>query len=428
MSQLGNIIKKELKELLTPATLLPIVIMAIVFGTMGNVIGGIEDELNEKPIIGYINNDNGEYSKTATDVIKQYSEIVYNSTDTNDVENALKIINEKKGLALILITNNFSTDILNNKQGKLEIYWIMEGAGILDSVSSEVVQGILYQINRELSLELINNNASVNASIALSPTQKIDTTYIKNKELKGISPGIIIGLLTSQSTLIPIVIMMIILMSGGTVISSMALEKENKTLETLLTLPVKRTSIVTGKIVASASIGLFMALIYMIGFGNYMQSFQMSGGLNLADFGLSLTSFDLILVGISLFVTLIAGLSLSMLLGTFAKNYKSAQTLTFPVTALALVPMFITMFKDFDTLPIALKGLVYAIPFSHPMMAPRLLLFKDYTTVISGIIYVSIFAIISISYIAWIFKTDKLLTGSTRNFKKIFSRKNKLNK
>ena len=69
--------------------------------------------------------------------------------------------------------------------------------------------------------------------------------------------------------------------------------------------------------------------------------------------------------------------------------------------------------ENFNLSSLALKGLVYAIPFSHPMMAPRLLIFNDYTTVISGIIYVSIFAIISISYIAWILKTDKLLTGST---------------
>ncbi len=423
MSQLGNIIKKEIKELLTPTTLLPIVIMAILFGSMGNVIGGIEEELMEKPVIGFINNDSGDLSKIVTSIIEKNSDVVFNSKDLNDKQKGLEEIREEEGLALIVITNNFSDNILNNKSGKLEIYWIMEGAGILDSISSEVVQGLIYQINYQLSEELIKNNSTINASIALSPTQRMDTTYIKNKEMTGISPGAIIGLLSSQSTLIPIVIMMIILMSGGTVISSMALEKENKTLETLLTLPVKRTSIVTGKIVASASIGLFMALIYMIGFGNYMQSFQMSGGLNLADYGLSLSTFDLLLVGISLFVTLIAGLALSMLLGTFAKNYKSAQTLTFPVTALALIPMFITMFKDFDTLPIALKGLVYAIPFSHPMMAPRLLIFNDYTTVISGIIYVTIFAIISISYIAWIFKTDKLLTGSTRKFKNIFKRK-----
>jgi len=43
MSALGNIIKKEMKELLTPSTILPIVFVAIIFGSMGNVIGGLED-------------------------------------------------------------------------------------------------------------------------------------------------------------------------------------------------------------------------------------------------------------------------------------------------------------------------------------------------------------------------------------------------
>ena len=84
MSHLGNIIKKEMKELLTPATILPIVIMAILFGSMGNVIGGIEEELNEKPVIGFINNDTGDLSKITTSVIEKYSDVVFNSTDLDD--------------------------------------------------------------------------------------------------------------------------------------------------------------------------------------------------------------------------------------------------------------------------------------------------------------------------------------------------------
>jgi len=140
----------------------------------------------------------------------------------------------------------------------------------------------------------------------------------------------------------------------------------------------------------------------------------MSEGVNLADYGLVLTSQDLVLIGISLFITLIAALSLCMLLGTFAKNYKSAQTLTVPISMLAMVPMFITMFVDFDTLPLALKTLLFAIPFSHPMLAPRALLFNDYLLVIGGIVYVAIFAIVTISIVVWVFKTDRLLTGSTR--------------
>jgi len=103
-----------------------------------------------------------------------------------------------------------------------------------------------------------------------------------------------------------------------------------------------------------------------------------------------------------------------MLLGTFAKNYKSAQTLTFPVTMFALIPMFITMFADYDTLPFALKAFVFAIPFSHPMMASRALLFDNYTLVIGGIVYVLIFAVVTISLVVWVFKTDRLLTGSTK--------------
>ena len=33
-SSLGNIIKKEIKELLTPSTLIPIIIFAVIFGSL----------------------------------------------------------------------------------------------------------------------------------------------------------------------------------------------------------------------------------------------------------------------------------------------------------------------------------------------------------------------------------------------------------
>jgi len=424
MSALANIIKKELKELLTPATILPIVVIALIFGSIGSSMEGFQEELHEKPVIGFINEDNSILSTIVTSILDNESEVVFNSSDIADKQYGLEQIKQQDGMALIVITQNFSKDILNDTRGGLEVYWIMKGAGLLDTISSEVVEGLISSINREISKALIEDNTTVNASIALWPTSRIDTTYFKDKEI-GLSPGAITGMLSSQSMLIPIVIMMIIIIAGSMVISSMALEKENKTLETLLTLPVKRTSIVTGKIAASAFIGLIFAVIYMFGMSRYFQGFQMSEGLNLADFDLALTSSDFILIGISLFITLIAALALCMLLGTMAKNYKSAQTLTFPVTMLAMIPMFITMFTDFDTLPLALKGFLFAIPFSHPMMAPKALIFNDYLLVISGIIYVSIFAIVMILIVVWVFKTDRLLTGSTRKkwgqfFKKRF--------
>jgi len=424
MSALGNIIKKEMKELLTPATFLPIIIMAIIFGSMGSSFQGIQEEALKPPVIGVINEENTTFSMIATTVLYNNSHVVFNSTARSEIEAGIQAVKEKDGVALLIIPENFTEQILSNHKGTIEIYWVLKGAGILDTISSSITEELIATINRDISRELIQGNTTVNATIVLAPTQRVESTSYKDREFPGLSPTILLSMLSSQSIFVPIVIMMIIIMAGSIVITSMALEKENKTLETLLTLPVKRTSIVTGKIVASALVGLLLAVIYMIGMGYYLSGLSMGqGGVNLAAYGLVLSAQDFLLIGLSLFLTLIAGLALCMLLGTFAKNYKSAQTLTFPVTMLAMIPMFITMFLDFDTLPIGLKILTFAIPFSHPMMASRALLFHDYTLVIGGIIYVTIFAVVMISIVVWIFKTDKLLTGSMSKWAKLFTRK-----
>jgi len=416
MRPLTNIIKKELKELLTPATILPVIIIAILYGSIGTSMEGIEDELSQKPVIGLINLDEGIFGEKASSILYNSSEIIFNSTDFSEKENGLEYLKNNEASALLIIQQNFSYNIFNNKSGKIEIYWIMGGTGILGAISSSGVESLISLINHEISKMIITENSSVNPDIALYPSRRIETTYYKDLEFKGMSPGSITGVLFQQSLMISIMIMIIIAASAGTVISSMALEKENKTLETLLTLPVKRTHIVIGKIVASASIGLLFAVIFMLGMSRYLggMSFSDGGGPSL---GLQLTTTDFLLIGVLLFITLIAALALSMLLGTLAKNYKSAQTLTFPVTMLALIPMFLTMFTDFESLPILGKMVLFAIPFSHPMMAPKALIFNDYALVFGGIIYVTIFAAILITIVAWIFKTDKLLTGSTRKFK-----------
>jgi ABC-2 type transport system permease protein len=413
MSAVGNIIKKEVKELLTPATFIPIIILAAIYGSMGSGISGIQQEATQPPIIGLINEDNSSLSNAVNKVLEANAKVVFNSTSAGDIGLGIKTLNEQQGVALIVVDKNFTTRINNEEQGNIEIYWIMKGAGVLDSISSSGVEFLLTVINTNISEQLIKSNSSINASVILAPTQKVETTYFKGKEFKGISPNTIVNMLSSQSIFVPIVMMMIIIMAGGIVITSMALEKENKTLETLLTLPVKRTSIVTGKIVASAFIGLLLALIYMVGMSYYLQGVSV-GSTNLAKYNLVLNTQGFIIVGISLFVTLIAGLALCMLLGTFAKNYKSAQTLTFPVVMLAMIPMFLTLFADFDTLPIAGKILVFAIPFSHPMMASRALIFGDYTLVLGGIAYSAIFAIVTIIIVVWVFNTDRILTGSTK--------------
>jgi len=407
---IGNIVKKEFKELFTLATLIPIIVIAIVFASVGQSIGSIGERLEEKPVVGIVDMDDGDFSDIAMSVLTEKAEVIY---DGSDAEAGLEEVREENGVALLVIPENFSQNIYANHPGEIEIYWIMKGAGIMDSISSGVVEGLIQAVNQGISTELIQEDSSFDPALVLAPTQRVETTFFKGKEIEGLSSSQLGNILSSQSIVIPVVVMMLIIMAGASVISSMGMEKENKTLETLLTMPVRRSHIVIGKIVGSALVGVIMAAIYMIGFSRYMSSFQISN-INLADFGLALGMQDYLLVGISLFVALLAGLSLCIVLGTFAKNYRSAQALVFPITALALISMFITMFKDFDTIPAVLRILVFAIPFSHPMMAMRALMLGNYPLVIGGIAYNAVFTVIMIAVAVRIFNSDRLLTGSVQ--------------
>ena len=407
---IGNIVKKEFKELLTLSTLIPMVVIAIVFGFVGQTIGNIGERMEEKPVIGIVDTDGGDFSDMAMFVLTEKAEVIY---DGNDAEEGLDKVREEDGVALLVIPENFSQNIYANQPGEVEIYWMMKGAGMMDSISSGVVEWLIQAVNQEISRKLIQQDSSVDTALVLSPTTRIETTFFKGREIQGLSPGALGGVLGSQSTVIPVAVMMLIIMAGVSVISSMGLEKENKTLETLLTLPVRRSHIVIGKMVGSALVGMIMAAIYMIGFSRYMSSFQMSD-IDLADFGLALGAQDYLLIGISLFVALLAGLSLCIVLGTFAKDYRSAQALIFPITALAMISMFITMFKDFDTIPAVLRILLFAIPFSHPMMAMRALMLDNYPLVIGGIAYAAVFTAAMIAVAVRIFNSDRLLTGSVR--------------
>ena len=413
MSSLSNMIKKEVKELLTPATLVPIIIMAIVFASLGGVIGGAQKSLTDKPIIGVIDQSQSDISGVAFRALNSTSKIVfsYNGTDPAMVQDGLNRIQTQGGSALLIFPSNFSQRISANQSAIIQVYWMMKGAGLLEGVQSSVVSLAISEMDYEVSSYLIDNKVPVSSAVILVPTQLSETTVFKDRVMTGISPAQISSVMSSQGIIVPLIIVMVVIMAGGMVITSMGTEKENKTLETLLTLPVSRTSIVVGKLAGAAIVGLIMAVIYMIGMGYYMNSLTASAAVDLSKYGIGLSVFDYVLVGISLFLALISALALCMLLGIFTKNYKAAQSMTMPITFLALIPMFVLIFSDFDTLPLAGQVLVFAIPFSHPMIAMRSLMFGDSGIVIAGIIYEAIFASVTMFIAVSLFKKDIVLTG-----------------
>ncbi|OYT58839.1 hypothetical protein B6U81_07120 [Thermoplasmatales archaeon ex4484_30] len=96
MNHFLNMVKKEVKELLTPATLVPIIVMAFLFATMGNMIGGAMEEAKEKPVIGIIDADE-------SNVSYEMGKVVYNGSDKNNIEEGLQILKEFCSYQKILV-------------------------------------------------------------------------------------------------------------------------------------------------------------------------------------------------------------------------------------------------------------------------------------------------------------------------------------
>ena len=432
MSHMTNIIKKEVRELLTPGSVISVLFMVVLFAGLGGLIGGEVDSAAELPTFGLITEDGDYYEDwNPTDVLKSaygedsYKIVMMDSTcDSSDADIVAEM--QERGITSVIALPSiasFNQSITAQTQSSVRQYYLYEPTGLFGSVSSTVMSSVVTILSNSLSQKLISDTGSeINYEFLMSPigTAGEDiSTIVDGQAHSGITPYDISNEITSQTLMIPIVIMIIIMMVGSIVISSMGSEKENKTLETLLTMPVKRTSIVSGKIVAAAIVGLVYGLAYMVGMSIYMGSMTGSitgsSSVSLEDLGMALGAADWVLVMVSMFLAIVCALGICMILGAFAKNYKSAQTMTMPLSILAMIPMFIIMFTGWYGAGGAIQFITFIIPFSHPMMAMQALMYGDMTLVIGGIVYMAAFAIVSILITVRLYNSDILITGLGQN-------------
>jgi len=425
VNHLSNLIKKELKELLTVGSVVSLFVMLIVLSSMGAMIGDQTAGIDSPSKVGVIDDDETTYSQFAVDQINGYygadaPEYVVLITDADTDEKLINAMTDNGLDTLLVIENGFGDNIDNEKPGVISIYWHQTSAGLMSSISTITAYNILAYVSNGLSKELISDpGLGLAPDFVMNPINSGSYHTILNGTIHGnVTPSDVYDAVNAQTMFIPIMIMMIIITIGSTIIGSIGNEKENKTMETLLTLPVKRTTIVGGKLIGSAIVGLIYGGIYMVGIYFMMNGMGRNGnGMDLNDLGLALSITDWGAVIIMLFLAIMCALGMCMILGAFAKNYKSAQTMTLPLSVLAMVPMFITMFSSFHSLPSAVQALTFAIPFSHPMMVMQNLMFGETMIVIAGLIYLLAFSLITMYITVRLYRSDILITGLIRKKK-----------
>lgn len=413
---LGNVIIKEVKELVRdPKILLGIILVPVLmFPIMGFAVQTSmkATEENIRNIsVAVMDLDKGNITNSFKEFLTNRS-ITIDEIDTTNFDEAFEYVQESNATALIVIPQGFSYNVTNHLRAELEVYGVFKGGGIAESVASSVVSSLVESFKRFL---------------APDPFFAHQGSIVKGKGVP-IDPSALSSAMMMQSIGMPIGIMMLLIFAMQLAATSVASEKEEKTLETLLTLPVNRFTVLVGKLTGSIIVAVVGAVAYILGSVYYMSSWMgivpAGTDVDLAAIGLAPTPMSLLLLGTSLFMALLSALALAISISIFAEDVRGAQALVGPLSMLLIFPMIFTMFTDIYALPFPLMIALLAIPFTHPMLAARAAFTGDYLTAIIGIAYVSIFTIVVLYIAARLFGTEKILTARLK-FRRFRLRKSK---
>ncbi|MEM1537037.1 MAG: ABC transporter permease [Candidatus Bathyarchaeia archaeon] len=416
----GNFLLKELKVLARdPKILLGMIIVPLViFPVMGAVMGYAVQTAKEQAVkatLIVVDNDRGNWSRSFINFLNSLSAVGFNLTVY--VENNIEPLNSEKALQLLSkynttqileIPKGFSENVtahFSNPQIRayLRFYGVLRGTSVFESVGSSVVDALINQFNRAVAPDVLYSEKA---------------TVIKGEIKRGVDPTVVSSLLNSQSIALPVTILILLMSAVQVAATSVAMEKEEKTLETLLTLPLDRLAILWGKLFSSIIVAAVGAVAFMAGY-SYMLSSITAGipeslNLDLAALGLVPSTFGYLLLGLSLFATLLSALALAVILSAFAEDVRSAQSFVSYIYPFVFIPSLALMYLDINALPFALRLVFYAIPFSHPVIASKAVIMGDYWTASLGIVYVFAFTIIVMYVASRFFATEKILTAKMK--------------
>lgn len=427
MRSIRPLIVKEVKELVRdPKILIGVILMPLlIFPVMGSAISVSQKSVMRAIIsasFAVYNEDEGPAVGALLDYLFTNNTVI--PMEAESLQDALIEFQGTNASALLYIRDGYSENASRGLRGRLKIYANLKSMTIAEAGTTDTVSNLIgiysYQLSMSKIHRLLEEAGDPSDPTAVrSPLSVSSASIIKGNVLE-VPPSSIFNLIISQSVMLPIMVMVMLMFAIQMAATSIALEKEQKTLETLMTLPVGRLTILSGKLGGSIVVAVAGAISYMIGFSYYMTSaFSFAPGLTsmtTGDIGLGLQPLGMILIGVNIFVTLVSGLALAISLAVFADNVRSAQSLTGFLVIPVIIPSIILMFADLSMLPPTFQWILLAIPYTHSIIGTKAAFLGDYFVVLRSIAYIAAFTVAVLYIAARIFSTERIITARFASF------------
>ena len=365
--------KKSLMMMLVTPILIPIFILlfSYMYETMLD-----KDESTNTYNIGV----NYTYTKEEKKSLKELNLNIKQYKSKNELQDSYK----KGKIDLYVIKSNNNYKINENESNQNSIYATSIYTKYLDSINKYLGDTYLDSINA--SKDKVYNNI----------------TY-EYKKLEGKNDFV------NQviSTGLMFVVMAITLTSIYSATDATAGEKERGTLETLLTFPIKKEELLTGKYLAitiSCIITTILSLILTVislKISSNIFSFYKDAVINI-----NMTTLLLALIIMISYSFFISGACIAI--ASFSKTFKEAQSALTPLSFTVMIPMFL------EILDIKLNSCLSLIPvISHTMLLEQVICNTLTTTTIINIFLMFtstiLITIIIIKIITKVYKSEKIL-------------------
>ena len=348
MSEIRLICKKELSRVMTDRKmlfsvfLLPAIIMVVVMSLMTSLSENMmEDVKSHAPIV---------YLENAPEGIEDYRKGYYEEIELRTVEDEDQVTEEiRSGDADLWVAfpNDFLEEVESYETGH-EIPQIKAYYNPSEEYSQAAYEGVtggcLEAYRQELLAERVGDMQSLTVFTVNSDNPDM---VIQDEQKAG---GKALGMMLPY-------FVTILLFAGAMGIGTdmVAGEKERGTMASMLVAPIKRSSIVLGKVFALMIISGISSIVYvavMVGFLPQMMSMYGSGGMELSLGMEQVVMMALLLIAIAFLYS-----GIIVLISVFAKDVKEANSYIMPVYMLILILGIVTMFTTQKV-----EGWYYAVP------------------------------------------------------------------
>lgn len=397
MREIRLICKKELSRVLTDRKmlfsifLLPAIIMVVVMNVMTSFSKNLENDVkSHAPIV---------YLQSAPEGVEQYLKAYNEKMDLRTMDDEQKVTEEiRDGSADLWIAfpQDFLEQIEVYKTGdeipQIKVYY--NPSEEYSQAAYEGVAGGCLEVYRQA---LLSERVGDMQSLTVFTVNSDNPDMVIQDEQK--AGGKALGMMLPY-------FVTILLFAGamGLGTDMVAGEKERGTMASMLVAPIKRSSIVLGKVFALMIISGISSVVYVAVMVGFLP--QMMGAYGSEGLGLSLEVGQVLMMAFLLIAIAFLYSGIIVLISVFAKDTKEASSYIMPVYMLILILGIATMFTTQN-----IENWYYAVPVFNTALALQGILTGDVSVMQYAVTLAEtlILGVILITVIAKAFESEKVM-------------------